>query len=183
MGSFDFRVLQLNISMYNMKIMKIDFPTIRFEVSLLKNISHSINDCFQRPASNILHLTASGGFAQIKGSYKAIYRTTRRGQIEAIVRGLNVDLTIKFRRSQSRILYLLEMDCKPNIAQFEVKLEPHLLDEVQSSIQSKLLFTLQQEICLRAKDYVRQTDEKFQSLGVETPFDSKASLLKLKTEK
>jgi len=155
-NNFDTKVLQLNLSLYNMKIAHIEIPTIRFE----------------RLASNVIHLIGSGGLAYVRGNYRSIYKTTRRGQVEAFVYGFNIDLMLKFWRSQSRkILHLDEMECKPTIARIDVKLTPFLLEEVQITVENYLWLLLQQEICARAEEYVQRTDEKFQQSGLETPFE------------
>lgn len=122
-----------------------------------------------------MQLIGSGGFAHVRSNYKSEFRTTRRGQIEVFVNGLNIDLTLRFQRSQSRNLSILEMICRPVIARLEVKITPFLIDEVKDAVQKTLWLLLQREICSRAEDYVRRTDDKFQESGHKTPFDTKVS--------
>lgn len=50
---------------------------------------------------------------------------------------------------------------------------PFLLDEVEEAVEKRLWLLFQREICARAEDYVRRTDEKFQEAGQKTPFDTK----------
>lgn len=159
MEAFDLKVLQLNLSIFNMKTDHIEFSQIHFE-----------------RGKNTLHLIALGGSAKIHGSYKSKFKTVRRGQVQASVHKLNVDLHLRFHRSQSRIFYLLEMDCKPSVERIDVKLEPFLLDEVQEAIEHHLWLSLQREICVRAQEYVEKTDAKFQHFEYESLFNSKVKL-------
>lgn len=124
-------------------------------------------------------MIGSGGHAHIRGSYKSTYRTTRRGHVEATVYGFNIDLKLKFQRSQSRILYLIAtMDCKPTISRINVEMQPFLLEEVEDAFKQHLWLSLQEAICSQAKDYVQQTDAKFQEFGNESPFDTKVIVFK-----
>lgn len=56
------------------------------------------------------------------------------------------------------------MECRPAIGQIDVSLTPNLVDDAQVAIERHLWYLLQKEICTRAEDYARRTDEKLQEV-------------------
>ncbi|KAI6196741.1 hypothetical protein M3Y94_01144700 [Aphelenchoides besseyi] len=167
---FDIRVLQLNLSISNLKIAQIEAPNLRFELSSLTPDDISTNRV-SPVSTKILHIVGNGGSALIRGAYRAVYRNSRVGQLAIEIHGFHLDIRFRLQRAQSRRIQLLPLTCTAAATQIDLTLLPVLIDDVEAAIEQKLQEELSNYVCNQATRYVQFADQQLQLRGISTPFD------------
>ncbi|KAI6178936.1 hypothetical protein M3Y98_00555800 [Aphelenchoides besseyi] len=167
---FDIRVLQLNLSISNLKIAQIEAPNLRFELSSFTSDDISTNRV-SPVSTKILHIVGNGGSALIRGAYRAVYRNSRVGQLAIAIHGFHLDIRFRLQHAQSRRIQLLPLTCTAAATQIDLTLLPILIDDVEAAIEQKLQEEISRYVCNQATRYVQFADQQLQLRGISTPFD------------
>ncbi|KAI1727993.1 hypothetical protein DdX_00142 [Ditylenchus destructor] len=139
---FNLDVLQMNVTVHSIKIIKLQLPEIKYD---------KLN-----PTK--LKATASGGDALVQADYTCSYKTIRRGTIEITLQGFKTEIILDGRPG----LYSLS-ECSPSVDQVSVELKPRLLEDVDQAISEHVKTNICTAVCYSVNSYLSELFHKTKS--------------------
>ncbi|KAE9551565.1 hypothetical protein FO519_005209 [Halicephalobus sp. NKZ332] len=131
LDTIKFKALQMNVTVFEPELVKLEMPEIRFEN--------------KEPYSFVI--SSKDGQARFKGLYKGVYRTIRDGYSYADLTGLNLVAELKFVRLDKNSIATKVKSCKFSTDSTVVEMKPNLFSQADQMFSELIEKSIEEKLC------------------------------------